>query len=58
MAEWTMKKLKDIVNFNPRESLAKGVVAKKFAMDKLQPFCRDILGYELEPFFGGTKFRN
>ena len=57
MAEWVMKKLKDIANFNPRESLAKGVVAKKVAMDKLQPFCRDIPGYELEPFSGGTKFR-
>ena len=58
MAEWVMKKLKDIAEFNPRESLAKGVVAKKIAMDKLQPFCRDIPGYELEPFSGGTKFRN
>ncbi len=58
MAEWVMKKLKDIAEFNPREALAKGVVAKKVAMDKLQPFCRDIPGYELEPFSGGTKFRN
>ena len=58
MAEWVMKKLKDIADFNPRESLAKGTVAKKIAMDKLQPFCRDIPGYELEPFSGGTKFRN
>lgn len=58
MAEWVMKKLKDIAEFNPRESLAKGAVAKKVAMDKLQPFCRDIPGYELEPFSGGTKFRN
>lgn len=58
MAEWVMKKLKDIADFNPRESLAKGEVAKKVAMDKLQPFCRDIPGYELEPFSGGTKFRN
>ena len=58
MAEWVIKKLKDIADFNPRESLAKGIVAKKVAMDKLQPFCRDIPGYELEPFSGGTKFRN
>lgn len=58
MAEWVMKKLKDIADFNPRESLAKGTVAKKIGMDKLQPFCRDVLGYELEPFSGGTKFRN
>ena len=27
MAEWVMKKLKDIADFNPRESLAKGVEA-------------------------------
>lgn len=58
MAEWVMKKLKDVADFNPRESLAKGAVAKKIAMDKLQPFCRDVPGYELEPFSGGTKFRN
>lgn len=58
MAEWVMKKLKDIVDFNPRESLAKGTVAKKIGMDKLQPFCRDVLGYDLEQFSGGTKFRN
>lgn len=58
MAEWKMKKLKDIADFNPREYLAKGAVAKKIAMDKLQPFCRDVPGYELEPFSGGTKFRN
>lgn len=58
MTEWVMKKLKDIADFNPRESLAKGTVAKKIGMDKLQPFCRDVPGYELEPFSGGTKFRN
>lgn len=58
MAEWGMKKLKDIADFNPRESLAKGTVAKKIGMDKLQPFCRDVPGYALEPFSGGTKFRN
>ena len=27
-------------------------------MDKLQPFTRDIPGYELEMFSGGSKFRN
>ena len=58
MAEWVMKKLKDIADFNPRESLAKGTIAKKIAMDKLQPFCRDVPGYELEPFSGSTKCRN
>lgn len=58
MAEWNAKRIDEIVEFNPHESLKKGVFAKKVAMDKLQPFCRDILGFELEPFSGGTKFRN
>lgn len=51
-------KLADIVEFNPKESLKKGTVAKKVAMEQLRPFCRDIPGYTLEPFNGGTKFRN
>lgn len=57
-SEWTGKKLSDIAEFNPRESLPKGTVAKKIAMDKLQPFCRDIPSYEVETYTGGTKFRN
>ena len=51
-------KLKDVVDFNPRESLKKGTLAKKVSMDKLQPFNRDIPEYEIANFSGGTKFRN
>lgn len=58
MAEWTLKKLNEIAEFNPKESISKGCVAKKIPMDKLQPFCRDIPGYVVEKFSGGTKFRN
>lgn len=58
MAEWFLKRLDEIAEFNPRETIKKGVIAKKIAMDKLQPFCRDITEFELEPFSGGTKFRN
>ena len=58
MADWVSKRLDEIVEFNPRETIKKGVIAKKIAMDKLQPFCRDITEFELEPFSGGTKFRN
>ena len=57
-SEWTVKKLSEIADFNPRESLPKGTIAKKVGMDKLQPFCRDIPSYEMEAFTGGTKFRN
>ena len=56
--KWTIKTLSDIADFNPRESLSKGTIAKKIAMDKLQPFCRDVPSFELEKFSGGTKFRN
>lgn len=58
MAGWLAKRIDEIAEFNPRETIKKGSVAKKIAMDKLQPFCRDIPGFELEPFSGGTKFRN
>ena len=55
---WTTKRLSEIAYINPRESLGKGVVAKKVPMDKLKPFCRDILEFVLEEYKGGTKFRN
>ena len=44
--KWQIKKLSEIVDFNPRESLKKGRIAKKIGMDKLQSFCRDIISYE------------
>ena len=51
-------KTSDIAEFNPKESLKKGVPAKKIAMDKLQPFTRDVPSFEWEVYTGGTKFRN
>jgi type I restriction enzyme S subunit len=57
-SDWKAMKLSDIAIFNPTERLPKGSTAKKVAMDKLQPFCRDIPSFEWEAFSGGTKFRN
>ena len=57
-SEWTMKKLYEIVDFNPKESIKKGDIAKKVAMDQLVPFCRDVKGYVEKEFSGGVKFRN
>ncbi len=57
-SDWTIKKLSDIAEFNPTERILKGTKAKKVAMDKLQPFSRDIPEYEIETFSGGMKFRN
>lgn len=51
-------RLGDVFEFNPKESIAKGAVAKKVAMDCLTPYCREISGFEFAEFSGGTKFRN
>ena len=53
-----MCKLSDIALFNPTETIKKGEMAKKVAMDKLISFCRDIPSYEITEFNGGTKFKN
>lgn len=58
MSKWKTYKLSDAVQFNPTERLAKGTIAKKVAMEHLQPFTRAISGYELAAYSGGSKFRN
>ena len=57
-SEWTKKMLSDIADFNPREIIKKGEIAKKISMDVLRPFYRDVPYYTEECFSGGTKFRN
>lgn len=57
MTTWTTYRLGDAVMFNPPERLAKGTIAKKVAMEQLQPFTRAISGYELAAYSGGSKFR-
>jgi len=57
-SEWATVRLSDIAEINPRENLAKGTLAKKIGMEKLQPFTRDVSAFERETFSGGTKFRN
>lgn len=57
-SEWREVKLKDVILFNPRESMPKRQIAKKVAMEKIKPFNRIIDGYELAEYKGGSKFRN
>lgn len=57
-SEWQKVKLGDVVIFNPKESLKKGAISKKIAMDCLAPYCRKISSFEFAEFSGGTKFRN
>lgn len=58
MSEWKEYRLGDFVEFNPKESLKKGTLAKKVTMDLLIPHSRDIYNYVVEPYSGGAKFRN
>ena len=56
--EWKNYKLSDFMEFNPNETLTKGSIAKKVAMENLKPYNRDIFDYEYAPYNGGVKFRN
>lgn len=58
MNDWKTYRLLDVVQFNPPERLAKGTIAKKVAMEHLQPFTRAISDYETAAYSGGSKFRN
>ena len=50
--------LVSLIEMNPKETITKGHLGKKIGMDKLQPFSRDVLEYEIAEFNGGSKFRN
>lgn len=58
MNDWKWVKLSEIIDFNPKEQLLKGSISKKIAMEKIEPFTRDISEFERLEFKGGTKFRN
>ncbi|MBO5699419.1 MAG: restriction endonuclease subunit S [Bacteroidaceae bacterium] len=58
MEEWKECKLGEVIQFNPKEKLAKGSLARKIAMDQLVPFCRDVSSVIYEEYKGGAKFRN
>lgn len=58
MDTWKKVKLDNIIKFNPTERIPKGTIAKKIAMEKIEPFTRDVDEYELSEFKGGAKFKN
>lgn len=58
MSEWKEYRLGDFIEFNPKISLKKDVVARKIAMDQLVPYSRDIYSWSYEPYSGGAKFQN
>ena len=58
MSEWKEIKLEDFAEVNPTERLPKGTLAKKIAMEVLQPFTKKISSFSVEEYKGGVKFRN
>lgn len=57
-SEWKNVRAADFIDFNPRLSIKKGVLATKVSMDKLQPFTKKIPSTERAEFAGGSKFCN
>ena len=57
-SEWKTIRAADFIDFNPKASIKKGVVATKIAMDKLLPFTKKIPASEPTEFLGGAKFIN
>lgn len=57
-SEWKTIRAADFIDFNPRQSLKRGVLATKVAMDKLNPLSKKIPGTEKAEFGGGSKFCN
>jgi len=58
MSEWQEMALDSVALINPTESLKKGAVAKKIAMDAIQPFTKKPSSFSIEEYNGGMKFRN
>ena len=58
MNHFKKQQIQNIADFNPREQLAKGILAKNVPMTMLKEFQRQITGYEIKAFNGGAKFRN
>ncbi len=50
--------MSEFCQINPSESIAKGTVAKRVAMDFIQPFTKRVSRYSLEQYNGGIKFKN
>ena len=57
-SSWKKYKLLEFAEINPQENIKKGQLAKKIAMEKIIPYCKQIPSYEIRKFNGGTKFKN
>ena len=55
---WKKMKIKDFIEFNPKESIPKGKTAKKVSMKDIIPNTKEIYNYNLKKYKGGPKFKN
>ena len=58
MQDYNICKLSDVIDFNTKEKLSKGSLAKKVSMDKLQPYTKVVSSFDIAKYNGGAKFRN
>ena len=58
MEEWRKYKLKDFIEFNPKEKVPQGELCRKISMDQITPFTRFVESNIYEVYKGGAKFRN
>ncbi len=58
MSEWRECTLGEVAEINPGERLQKGTLAKKVAMECLQPFTKKIEVYSRKEYKGGAKFKS
>jgi type I restriction enzyme S subunit len=58
VSSWQEVTLESVAQINPTESLPKGTIAKKIAMDALQPFTKRPSSFDIEAYNGGMKFKN
>lgn len=52
------RKLEEIIQFNPTETIKKDTISKKISMDKLDNFKKYVNSFDLEEYKGGAKFKN
>lgn len=57
-SEWRFTTVGDTVDINPSYRIKKGELAKKIAMEDLEPFTRKVKGYSIAEFNGGSRFQN
>jgi len=57
-SEWKWVRCDEFIDFNPKETLKKGTISKKVAMENVLPHQKYVNSYTIDKYNGGSKFRN